>query len=59
MTNHKTHSARMEQMSRSDAALKAVASYIRDGYVIISAGCSSVVLRHHANGTKVIVTVNR
>lgn len=46
-------------MPHSDAAFKAVASYVRDGYVIISAGCSSVVLRHHANGTKVIVTLNR
>lgn len=46
-------------MPHSDAALKAVASYVRDGYVIISAGYSSVVLRHHANGTKVIVTLNR
>lgn len=59
MTNHKNHSARMERMPHSDAALKAVASYVRDGYVIISAGYSSVVLRHHANGTKVIVTFNR
>ena len=59
MTNNKTHSARMERMSRSDAALKAVASYVRDGYIIVSAGYSTVVLRHHANGTKVIVTVNR
>lgn len=59
MTKLKTHSARMERMSRSDAALKAVASYVRDGYIIISAGYSSVVLRHSTNGTKVIVTLKR
>lgn len=49
----------METVARSDSAIKAVASYVRDGYVIISAGYSSVVLRHHANGTKVIVNLNR
>ena len=46
----------MERYNNWHSACESVSSYVRDGFIIISLGINSAVLRHSVNGTKVVIS---